>query len=189
MSWFKRKNGKVPSPEEASRPDHIPAVKFDASRVTEEIELDIKKNIAVIEGIEPAHFDQIYNAALRSISGGRDLGILFKILTQMNIDGMTKRRAEEIARSLNNKATVAINRERQKSLGIKYARWLYSGAPCLRNSQKPTDEDIRQDAAHKAANGKQFDVNAGLFLNGKWTWPGQEDGCRCISRSVVEGFS
>jgi hypothetical protein len=39
------------------------------------------------------------------------------------------------------------------------------------------------------ANGKLFEISTGMFLNGKWTWPGVEPGCRCISKSVIPGFS
>lgn len=163
----------------------IPTVTFDVSRLTETVEADIRKSIILLEDIHRDHFDQVYEAALRSISAGRDLSSLYNALMQMNINGMTKRRAAEIAHLLNNKATALMNRERQKSLGIKSALWLYSGAPCEINPKQPTG----QDAAHKAANGKPFDVSRGMFLDGKWTWPGVEPGCRCISKSVVRGFS
>src|ERR1700733_2951642 len=95
----------------------IPTVKFDASRVTETVKADLRKNIMLLEGVNRDHFEQVYDAALRSISAGRDLGFLYNVLMQMNIDGMTKQRAEEIARVLNNKATALINRERQGSPG------------------------------------------------------------------------
>jgi uncharacterized protein with gpF-like domain len=163
----------------------IPTVKFDASRVTETVKADLRKNIMLLEGINRDDFEQVYDAALRSISAGRDLSLLYNVLMQINIEGMTKQRAEEIARLLNNKATALMNRERQGSLGIKQAHWLYSGAPCEVNPRKTTG----QDAAHKAANGKQYDVSTGMFLNGKWTWPGVESGCRCVSKSVIPGFS
>ncbi len=163
----------------------IPTVKFDASRVTDTIKADLRKNIMLLEEIDRNHFDQVYDAALRSISAGRDLSVLYNVLMQMNINGMTKRRAGEIALLLNNKATALMNRERQEALGIKQALWLYSGAPCEINPKRPTG----QDAAHRAANGKLFDVSRGMFLDGKWTWPGVELGCRCVSKPIVPGFS
>jgi hypothetical protein len=167
----------------------IPTVKFDVSRVTDTVKANIRENIALLEEIDREHLDQVYDAALRSISAGRDLSILYKALMQMNIDGMTKGRAAEIARILNNKATALIQKEQQESLGIKSAVWLYSGAPCLLNHKLPADWEKRQDAAHRNANGKPYDVNKGMFLDGKWTWPGVEPGCRCVSKSVVRGFS
>ena len=154
----------------------IPTVKFDASRVTETVKADIRKNIEALEDIDRSFFDQVYDAALRSISAGLDLSIIYNCLQQMNIDGMTKERAADIARLLNYKATALMDRERLNSLGIKQVLWLYSGAPC---DVKPTGEESRQNAAHKAASGKPFDVSKGMFLDGKWTWPGVEPGCKC----------
>jgi uncharacterized protein with gpF-like domain len=168
---------------EAATMSGIPTVKFDASRVTETVKADLKKNILLLGEIDKTHFEQVYDAALRSISAGRNLSLLYNVLMQMN--GMMKRRAGEIALLLNNKATALMNKERQESLGIKQAHWLYSGAPCEINPKEPTG----QDAAHRAANGKLFDVSKGMFLDGKWTWPGVEPGCRCVSKPVVPGFS
>lgn len=164
----------------------ILAVKFDASRITETVKADLRKNLEAIEGIGGSSFDQVYNAALSSISAGRDMSILYNCLQKMNIDGMTNERAAEIARLLSNKATALMDRERLNSIGIKQARWLYSGTPC---DLKPTGEENRQNAAHKAANGKPFDVSKGMFLDGKWTWPGVEPGCKCVMKPVVSGFS
>jgi uncharacterized protein with gpF-like domain len=167
----------------------IPIVKFDASMVTEEVKADLKKNIMLLGEIDNNNFEHVYNAALRSISAGRDLRLLYSALMEMNINGMTKRRAEDIARLLNNKATALMQRTRQAALGITQAKWLYSGAPCKISPKKPSDQDKRQDAAHQAANGKLFNVSKGMFLDGKWTWPGVEPGCRCVSKPIVPGFS
>jgi hypothetical protein len=163
----------------------ISTVKFDSSRVTETIKADLRKNVMLLEEIDRNHFERVYDATLRSISAGHDLSLLYNVLMQMNIHGMTQRRAEEIAVLLNNKAAALIERERQVSLGIKQAQWRYSGAPCEINPKRPTG----QDEAHRTANGKLFEISTGMFLNGRWTWPGVEPGCRCISKSVITGFS
>ncbi len=76
-------------------------------------------------------------------------------------------------------------RERQAALGITYAVWMYAHAPCMKNPRHPTDEEIQQNAAHKAADRKTYDLSKGLLVNGKWTWPGVEDGCKCFSRSIL----
>jgi uncharacterized protein with gpF-like domain len=167
----------------------IPTVKFDASQVTEAVKADLKQNILLLEGIDRNYFEQVYDAALRSISAGRDMFLLGNVLMQMNINGMTIGRAAEIAHLLNDKATALMDRERQESLGITQAKWLYSGAPCITNPKAPSDQDERQDAAHKAANGKIFEISKGMLLDGKWTWPGVEPGCRCASMPIVAGFS
>jgi hypothetical protein len=107
---------------------------------------------------------------------------------QMNINGMTKQRAGAISLSLNNKATALMNRDQQVSLGVKYAIWVYSGAPCQTNPKKPSAKDIHLDATHKAADGKRYEVAKGMFLNGRWTLPGRDEGCKCASRSIIPGF-
>jgi hypothetical protein len=81
-----------------------------------------------------------------------------------------------------------MDRDRQKSLGIKYAIWMYSGAPCQVNPKKPSAKDIRQDAAHRAADGKPFEVAKGMLLNGRLTMPGREEGCKCSSRPIIPGL-
>lgn len=56
----------------------IPTVKFDASKVTDTVKANLSKDIALVEEIERDHFDQVYEAVLRSISAGRDLSILYE---------------------------------------------------------------------------------------------------------------
>ena len=82
--------------------------------------------------------------------------------------------------------TVTIS-ERQSSLGITHAIWMYANAPCMKDPwcDCPTAADIRQDSAHRAANGKKYEIAKGLFVDGKWTWPGVEEGCKCCSRPVL----
>jgi hypothetical protein len=102
---------------------------------------------------------------------------------------MENRGAAKITLPLSNRPAAMMKRKRKVSLGIKHAAWLHSGAPCEMNPKNPEDWELRQDAIHRAANGKQFEVSKGMFLDGKWTWPGNEPGCRCMSKPVVPGFS
>lgn len=69
--------GKKPKPAVASaraaEPAYaIPTVKFDPNRVTEAVKADLKINIKEVKEFDESHFDQIYDAALRSISRGRE---------------------------------------------------------------------------------------------------------------------
>jgi uncharacterized protein with gpF-like domain len=173
----------------ANQPTYtIPTVKFDASRVTEAVKEDLAKNIRRIRDFDASHFEHIYEAAFRSISRGRDLATLYNAIMELNLPTMTKKRAGEISRSLNNKATAIMTRDRQTSLGIQYATWVYSGAPCQMNVKKPSAKDIRQDATHRAADGKRYEVAKGMHLNGRWTNPGKDEGCKCISRPIIPGL-
>jgi hypothetical protein len=164
----------------------MPTVKFDPSTVTKSVKADLRRNIELLDDLGKEHVPQIYEAAVRSVSAGRDLNVLF--LALMKIEGMSKGRAAEIARSLNNKATAIINRERQASLGITHAKWMYANAPCMKDPKRPSAADVKQDSAHRLANGSRYETRKGLFVDGKWTWPGVEEGCKCTSRSIVPGL-
>jgi uncharacterized protein with gpF-like domain len=189
FGWFQRKSDKQASRIEVSLgAGRIPTVNFDASRVTDDVKAEIRKYVAEIEGPTASQRETIYNAALRSVSAGGDLHTLHSALMGLGIEGMTKSKASAIALRVNKRATTLMNKAQQQSLGIKYARWMYSGAPCMANPKKPTPADIEQDGAHKAANGQRFKVSQGMFLNGKWTWPGDDNGCRCISASIIPGL-
>ena len=64
---------------------------------------------------------------------------------------------------------------------------MYANAPCMKDPwcDCPTAADIRQDSAHRAANGKKYEIAKGLFVDGKWARPGVEEGCKCSARSVL----
>jgi hypothetical protein len=161
----------------------MPVVKFDPSTVSKSVKADLRRNIELLEDLRKKHVPQIYEAALGWVSAGRDLNVLF--LALMKIEGMSKGRAAEIERSLNNKATAIINRERQTSLGITHAKWMYENAPCMRHPNHQSAAEVQRDAAHRTANGQKYEIGKGLFVDGKWTWPGVEEGCKCSSRSML----
>jgi hypothetical protein len=166
----------------------IPTVKFDPNRLTEAVKADLKKNVRMIKEFNESHFDQIYDVALRSVSRGMDQAILINAIMDLDLPDMTKQRAGEISRSLNFKAKALMDRDQKITLDIKHAIWMYSGAPCQLNHKKPSEKDIRQDTAHKAASGKRYEVAKGMLLNGRWTMPGRDEGCKCVSRSIIPGL-
>ncbi len=183
MSWFRRLLQPLIKPTEGER-FHSPfAIEFDPSTVSESVKANLRRNIRLLGGIEKKHVQQIYEAALSSVLAGRDQHSL--VMALMRIEGIAKGRAVEITRSLHNKATEQINRERQASLGITHAIWMYANAPCMTNPSRPTTAGVRRDSAHRAANGKKYEIAKGLFVDGKWTWPGVERGCKCTSRAVL----
>lgn len=134
----------------------------------------VAENVELIKSIASQHLAAVQGDVMRSVASGRDLGTLTKTLQQSY--GVTKRRAALIARDQNNKATATMTRVRQHELGITKAVWLHSSG-----GKVPRPE-------HVAASGKEYDISKGMFLEGKWTWPGVEIGCRCVSKSVVPGF-
>lgn len=151
-------------------------VRFTMTRAQNDILQAVTgENVALIKSIPEKYMTDVQGYVLRSVSLGRDLGALSRDL-QHNY-GVAKRRAAFIARDQNNKATAALQRGRYEELGIKEAIWVHSGA-----GKHPRPE-------HVAMSGKKYDVQKGAYLEGKWTWPGHEPNCRCVSRPIIPGLS
>ncbi|ELZ1101181.1 TPA: phage head morphogenesis protein, partial [Escherichia coli] len=87
-----------------------------------------------------------------------------------------RRRAETIARDQNNKATAVIQSERQKKLGITKGIWRHSHA-----GKQPRPSHVKAD-------GKEFDLDKGLYLDGEWVLPGEAINCRCTWSPVIPGI-
>lgn len=135
----------------------------------------IGQQVGLIKSVAQKYLSDIEGDVMRSVMAGRDLATLSKTLEKTY--GVTKRRAALIARSQNNMATATLTRVRQNELGIKKAKWLHSAG-----GRVPRPE-------HVAFSGKLYDVDKGAFLEGKWTWPGMEINCRCVSVPVITGFA
>jgi hypothetical protein len=189
MSWLKRMFHFIPSAEALpqKKPSHltIPTVKFDISNITGKVKADIRKNVERIEWVDRKHFDEIYEVALQSVSEGGNLSTLFNGLMLMKANGMTRKKATQITHMIHKRATAIITREQQIKLGVTDAKWKYSGAPCDNNPRSTTDQ---QNSCHASADNQHYKVSEGMFLDGKWTWPGYEDGCKCYSQSIIVGF-
>lgn len=150
-------------------------VKFKMTQAQQQaMAATIGENVNLIKSIPQRYLTNVEDAVMRSVQEGRDLGALTKELQEQY--GITRRRAVTIARSQNNMATATITKTRQKELGVKKARWLHSAG-----GKKPRPE-------HVAFSGKTYDVEKGAFLEGKWTWPGREINCRCVSVPIIPGF-
>ena len=169
MKWLVDKRKKQGSASRAT-----PTVPLDPKQITSAVEQDLKDAIQSLPEIAPKSLASTYEAALRSIRGG-SLHILVQELVTL---GIGQRRGGDIALYLSNRASAIMQVEQQRRLGIKRALWLYSGAPC---------GHAEQDAAHKAANGKPYLVSEGMLLQGRRTFPGREEGCKCIAKSIIPG--
>lgn len=144
------------------------------------INATIGDNVSLIKSIASEHLTDVEGIVLRSVQQGRDLHYAARAIEDQF--GVSKRRAALIARDQNNKMTAAITRVRQQELGINKARWLHSGG-----GKHPRPEHVAFSAGRLG--GPFYDVSKGAYLEGKWTWPGIEINCRCVSQPVVEGFS
>lgn len=134
----------------------------------------VAENVGLIRNLSQEHLFQVEGLVMRSVQSGHDAGTLAKALQDRY--AMTRRRAALIARDQNNKATAVITRVRQQDLGMTEAVWQHSTA-----GRHPRPE-------HVAFNGKRYEIAKGVYLDGKWVWPGTEINCRCVSKPIIPGF-
>ena len=138
------------------------------------LQASVHQNVSLIKSISSQYLDEVEGLVMRSVMQGRDSGQLAKDLRQRY--GITQRRAEFIAFDQNNKATSALQAARQKSTGIVRGIWKHSHAGKV---PRPS---------HLKADGQEFDISRGMYLDGKWTMPGEEPNCRCTWHPIIPGF-
>jgi len=148
------------------------SVEFKMTRAMQDIaRASVIENVGLIKSIPQQFHQKVQGAVMRSYTQGHDLFTMKKDLKE--IYAVTEKRATLIARDQCSKLNSQTTRARQEELGIKQAIWLHSTA-----GKKPRPE-------HVAANGKVYNVDEGMFLEGEWTWPGYMINCRCTCRIVL----
>lgn len=150
-------------------------VRLQMSPYTEEmLKASLGENVGLIKSIGVQYLGKVEQSVWASVKGGFDLGTLAKELKHSY--GVTKSRAELIARDQGAKANAVIEMARRKELGITHAVWLHSHAG---KSPRPS---------HVKADGKVFEIDKGLYLDSEWVLPSTAINCRCTSRSVIDGI-
>ena len=134
----------------------------------------VHENVNLIKSIPEKYFTEVEGMVMRSVRSGRDLAYLSDELE--NRYGITRRRAILIARDQNNKATEQMNRTRQQDLGIKQGIWRHAGGV-----KEPRH-------SHELADGKTFDLDKGLYVDGEWIYPGEQINCHCYYEPIIEEF-
>lgn len=153
------------------------SVPFDMTPAMRDIfNATVAENVGLIKSIGSQYHTEVQGMVMRSVAAGRDLGMLTDEMTERY--GITRRRAARIALDQNNKSTSAMVRVRQSDLGIM-AVWLHSAGG---KEPRPT---------HVANSGKPYDPKTGWLdpAVNRYIWPGTEINCRCVSKSVIKGFS
>lgn len=148
------------------------AVKFDMTPAMKDaFNATVGENVGLIKSIPAEYLDRVEGAVMRGYAAGRDLEAMTKELRA--IYPITARRANLIAIDQSNKANATVNRARQLELGITRAVWMHSHA-----GKEPRP-------SHVAADGKEFDVAKGCYIDGEYILPGEKVRCRCSSKAVL----
>lgn len=149
-------------------------VRFKLTPFAEQaLQASLGENVGLIKSIGTQYLSKVEGHVFASVRGGFDLATLTKNL--QHDFGVTRNRAALIARDQGAKAHAVIEMARRKELGITKAVWLHSHA------------GVNPRPSHVSANGKIFDIDKGLYLDGEWLLPSQAINCRCVSRSVIDG--
>lgn len=162
----------------------IPTVKFDPKQVTKAIRADLSARISEFEDLPEGKQAQIFDAAVIMAQRGGNLHHLATTLIDL---GVPKGRANYITRYLASRSRALMNVARMRDNGLTEGKWLYSGAPCYATNA-PSIAELAMDEAHRSANGRKFPLDKGVKLNGVWTFPSLEPGCKCVTIAVVPGF-
>lgn len=155
------------------------SVRFKMTPVMRDVfQATVAENVGLIRSIASQYHTEVQGLVMRSVSAGRDLAGLTRELEDRY--GITSRRAAGIALDQNNKATSDFVKVRQAELDL-LAKWLHSHAGKV---PRPT---------HLANSGKVYDPKVGWYDPDpkvrRRIWPGQLNKCKCVSVSVVRGFS
>ena len=140
--------------------------------VEEQTQIAIGENVALIKSIGNQYLDNVRAAVWRSVKGGYDLESLIKQL--MQIDGVTERRAKNIARDQTAKANQAFEDARAGELGITHAIWLHSSAVKHPRAQ------------HVVADGERYEIAKGIKFSNGWFKPSEDFGCKCRKYLIIE---
>lgn len=154
------------------------AVRFTLTERSEEAyQAVIGENVGLIKSIGSKYLEDVQQAVWLSVKSGHDLHTLSKTLSDKY--GISKRRADLIARDQNNKAKAVIERERRLELGITEAIWQHSHAGKVPRK------------SHKDMDGKAFEIVKGMWDSSaqQFIQPGELINCRCTSRAIIPGFN
>lgn len=135
-------------------------------------QIALQENVALIKSIGNEYLDKVRSAVWRSVKNGYDQQSLVSQLKQ--IDGVTDRRAKNIAKDQTAKLNQAFEMARAEELGITEAIWIHSSA----------GKTYRHD--HVKANGTKYKIKEGCFISGEFIQPAWKVNCRCRARLVIE---
>jgi SPP1 gp7 family putative phage head morphogenesis protein len=133
----------------------------------------VAENVALIRSISAKYMEQVQGAVMRSITTGNGLQDLIPALQQF--EGMTKRRAKNIALDQTRKTYNAVNKARMQKIGVKKFKWIHSGG-----GAHPREDHVRMDG-----NIYSFDDLPVIDARtGERGIPGQAVNCRCTMSPV-----
>lgn len=131
------------------------------------------QNIDLIKSIPRQYMTSVSGVIQRGVLNGRDLKSVMDAI--METGAVTERRARMITRDQTNKGAQALALATSQSVGITRGVWQHhAGGKTVRSE-------------HVAFNGREFDLNEGLFDDREQTLvlPGELINCNCTYKPVI----
>lgn len=143
----------------------------------EKREAIIAENVSLIRSIPERYFTEVEGMVYRAVARGGDRKMLADEIERNfgKRHGITRRRAEFIARDQTRKATSALSAARQQAAGIVEGEWVHSGG-----GNKPRHSHVKAGRERK-----RFKLSEGCLIDGEYIMPGQLPNCGCVWRPVL----
>ncbi|WP_238392801.1 phage minor head protein [Buttiauxella sp. 3AFRM03] len=143
----------------------------------EKQEAIISENVALIRSIPTQYFTEVESMVFRSMAKGGDRKALSDEIEASfgKRFGITRRRAEFIAKDQTRKATSALSAARQQAAGIREGEWVHSGG-----GNQPRHSHVKAGKERK-----RFDLSKGCLIDGEYIMPGQLPHCGCTWKPVL----
>lgn len=149
-------------------------IRFDKGTISKDaFEALVSQNTSLIKSVSRKYLDDVEGSVMRAVTAGRDVAQLKKDLSERY--GVTRRRAEFIARDQCNKVTEGLARANDIETGVEEAVWIHI----------PGKQTSRE--SHKEMDGKKFDLSKGMYDRevGRYVMPGELPGCQCTYQPVL----
>lgn len=140
----------------------------------------IFENVSLIKSIPEQYFKEITGVVSRAILGGRGVESIAKHLQYY--EGVTHRRAKNIARDQTHKTYEALCLRRGQTLGFTHFEWLHSGG-----SQNP--RSFHMQNAPAGLNHGIFPIGNPPIIDKKTNtrgYPGDLPNCHCTMRFLIK---
>lgn len=139
----------------------------------------VAENVSLIKSIPQEYFKQVTGAVMRSITEGR--GITDLIPEIQKYDGMTTRRAKNIALDQTRKAYNTINANRLQSLQVTHFEWLHSGG-----GVSPRESHMKIDGMTFSFNNLEAEQAAAGVPKQDRGLPSIPPNCKCTMRPIID---
>jgi uncharacterized protein with gpF-like domain len=137
----------------------------------------IIENVSLIKSIQQKYFRDIDHLVYEGVQRGYDMQYISDEI--MKKTGVCRERASLIARDQTSKITETVNNQQCIDLGFTHGKWLHSGIK----------EEKHRRKSHAEADGKEYELAKGCYIDGEYILPGQLINCKCTFSPIMPAYT